>query len=116
MCFAQNVYHLYAARILHGAAIVGLCTVTQCYFVEIADDSVRGTLGTSLMVSGHLGVVIAFALGAYSTYLSIPICIIPILVLFIVVMYFFPETPLYLVKQNKLHVSSDHIIDENKNI
>lgn len=99
------------ARVIHGATINGVFTVTQFYFVEVADDSVRGTLGSITPVAGNVGVVIAFVLGTYSTYYSIPIFMIPLLVLFAIVFFiFFPETPLYLVKQDKIAVSTKSYI------
>lgn len=66
---------------------------------------IRGALCGTLVLSGHIGVVISFALGAYSTYISYPIFAIATSILFIVIFVFFPETPVFLLKQNKIAVS-----------
>lgn len=56
-------------------------------------------MGTSV------GIPIGFVLGAYFTYAAIPICAIAVATLFGVMFFFFPETPLFLVKQNKISVN-----------
>lgn len=55
-------------------------------------------------MSGHIGVVISFILGSYSTYISYSIVAIALSVLFDALFYFFPETPIFLLKQNKIAV------------
>lgn len=102
--FAQNMYYIYVAALIHGAINANIYTLCQFYFVEISNDNVRGALGSTIVVSGHIGVPIAMALGAYFNYDVIPICSIAISILFTVLFFFFPETPLFLVKQNKISV------------
>lgn len=58
------------------------------------------------LFSGHIAVVIAFSFGAYSEYISYPIFAIACTILFDVIFFFFPETPIFLLKQNKITVSS----------
>lgn len=60
--------------------------------------------------SGHIGVVIAFILGTYSEYISYPIFAIASTILFDVIFFFFPETPIFLLKQNKIAVSFRYLL------
>ena len=68
-------------------------------------SSIRGALVSTVVVSGHIGVVISFVLGAYSEYISYPILAIALTLLFDVIFVFFPETPIFLIKQNRIAVS-----------
>lgn len=45
--FAENVYYLYAARILSGFVGGGVFVMVPLFLNEIASDSVRGLLGSS---------------------------------------------------------------------
>lgn len=104
--FAQNVYYLYVARLIHGIMSAGTFSLCQFYFVEISNDNVRGALGSTVVVSGHVGVPIAMAFGTYFNYGAIPILAIAVSILFGILFFFFPETPLFLVKRNKIAVNS----------
>lgn len=97
---------MYIARLLQGIIGAGFYAISQCYLIEISNDNVRGAVGSSVVVSCHIGLPIAFALGTYFSFAAIPICSIALSVLFCVSFFFLPETPLFLVKRDKLAVSS----------
>lgn len=67
--------------------------------------SVRGILGSLFVLTFNMGVLIVFTMGNYCDYYSIPKFVICITILFAVLFPFFPETPIFLVKQNKISVS-----------
>lgn len=104
--FPRSVYYLYAARLLQGIVTGGVFTLCQLFFIEIASDSVRGSLSASTVTAGHIGVVLAFALAEYGGYHGLPIFSIALSVLSATLIFWLPETPLYLVKQGKFTVSS----------
>ncbi|KAG4076493.1 hypothetical protein HA402_014457 [Bradysia odoriphaga] len=99
--FAQNVNYLYVGRAIQGAVEGAIFSLCQFYFIEISDASVRGTLCASTVLAGHIGVPVAFALG-YLDWAVTPIFSIALSVLAGILMYWFPETPTFLVKQNKI--------------
>lgn len=61
-------------------------------------------MGSAVIVGINVGLPIGFVLGAYFDYAVIPISAIALATLFGVMFFFLPETPLYLVKQNKISV------------
>lgn len=50
------------------------------------------------------GIVIAFTLGNFCDFYAIPKFVIALNILFVILIYFFPETPIFLIKQNKISV------------
>lgn len=87
-----------------GAILGGIFTLCQLYFVEISSDGVRGALGTIVSVGADLGTLLGYALGTYCSYDVTPIAAIALTIMFAVLFLFFPETPIYLVKQNRIMV------------
>lgn len=61
-------------------------------------------MGTIVSVGADLGTLMGYALGTYCDYNVTPIVAIVLTILFAVLFLFFPETPLFLVKQNKILV------------
>ncbi|KAG4077354.1 hypothetical protein HA402_009755 [Bradysia odoriphaga] len=100
--FAQNVSYLYVARLLQGFALGGVLSISPVFLVEIADDRVRGILGSSVPFGGALGILIAFILGDYTDFIVTPICGLVMSVIFFGLFSFFPETPIFLMRQNKI--------------
>lgn len=62
---------------------------------------VRGTLGSLLVFSCNIGILLAFVLGNYFSYIASPIVLFCIPCLFMLAFIFFPETPAYLMKSGK---------------
>lgn len=74
-----------------------------CFFRSVI-SSVRGTLCASTVLAGHIGVPVAMALG-YLNWSVTPIFSIALTVLAGILIFWLPETPPFLVKQNKMVVS-----------
>lgn len=66
--------------------------------------SIRGALSTIVSVGADFGTLLAFALGTYCNYNVTPIAAIAVTVLYAVLFLFFPETPIFLLKQNQILV------------
>lgn len=71
---------------------------------KLSFASVRGALSSTLMLTGNLGILAAFVIGTYSSYFATPMFAIVMNVLFVIMFSFFPETPLFLMKENKIRV------------
>lgn len=67
--------------------------------------SVRGVLGSTFVLTFNMGVLIVFTMGNYCDYYSIPKLVICLTVTFSILLPFFPETPLFLLKQDNKSVS-----------
>lgn len=74
------------------------------FVAEIAEDSVRGSLGSLLVLSANIGILIAFVAGNYVTYNISPIIHASLPILFFMAFWFFPESPQYLMKIGKEEV------------
>lgn len=127
------MYYLYASRIINGFFGGGVNVIVPIFLVEIASDSVRGTVvsstGACLMsmrllnygikkakklicvplcfpcsgVSTCIGMLVGFSLGTFNFYVT-PVAAIGISILFAILFVFFPETPSFLQQQNKITV------------
>lgn len=74
------------------------------FLSEIASDRVRGVLGSTVVLSCNIGMLIAFTLGNFCDFYTTPIVVIGLTILFAVGILFFPETPSFLMKENQIAV------------
>lgn len=63
--------------------------------------SIRGRLGSLLMLAANAGFLIAFLAGYYLNYHTIPCIGIGISIVYMLGISFFPETPTYLLRHKK---------------
>lgn len=77
--------------------------------------SVRGSIVSSLVLLENFGILIAFILGHFCDFHTTPMIVIVLIAVCTILLYFFPETPTFLVKQNKISVSTYGLII-NKNL
>ncbi|XP_055375842.1 uncharacterized protein LOC129608384 [Condylostylus longicornis] len=97
-----NVTYLLWSRFLGGLAGGGAYVVVPLYVTEIAEDRVRGTLGSYLVCSVFLGVQISFILGWAVSYYLLPYLLMIIPIVFFALFVFLPETPQQLLKSQKV--------------
>ncbi|XP_055298714.1 facilitated trehalose transporter Tret1-like [Sitodiplosis mosellana] len=100
--FAQNVYYLYASRWLNGFVGGGIFVIVPGFLSEIAIDRVRGFLGSTLVLTCNFGILLAFVFGNYFDFYMTPKFVIMLTIVCGILLYFFPETPSFLIKQNRL--------------
>ncbi|XP_011309449.1 facilitated trehalose transporter Tret1 isoform X2 [Fopius arisanus] len=97
--FAQNLYHLLVSRLLTGL-VHGICfSSVPVYVSEIAEESIRGRLGSLLGLGINLGFLITFICGALLSYHSFAIYGTVVPLIFFVAFIFIPETPIYLMRK-----------------
>ncbi|CAK9830995.1 Facilitated trehalose transporter Tret1 [Anthophora retusa] len=95
---AKVVYQLYAARIVLGIGLAFAFTVVPMYCGEIAEISVRGALGSFLQLFVTLGLLYAYSIGPYVSYLVFWIFCGILPFIFFGVFMTMPESPYYLLK------------------
>lgn len=100
--FAGNPMHLYAARLTGGMGAAMTVFITPLYSSEISTEDIRGILGSLLLFSVNVGTLFAYVTGAYLSYRLFASLSLLFSVSFIVIFSFMPETPVYLVRRNRM--------------
>lgn len=95
------VWGLYFGRFLSGLAVGIISVAASMYISELAENSVRGTLGTFYQLQVTVGILYANLVGLFDNVLIITIlcCIIPFI--FIGTFIWMPESPVFLLSKNK---------------
>ncbi|KAI5638385.1 sugar transporter domain-containing protein [Phthorimaea operculella] len=112
ICWSLKLYStrpwvLILARGVLGFGTAGSYVVTPLYMKEISEDSMRGTLGSLVILSQNLGNLLVYILGEYLSYYgTLWVClVVPLLhLLFFTTM---PETPSFLLKSGKYEEARD---------
>ncbi|XP_065084159.1 facilitated trehalose transporter Tret1-like [Ochlerotatus camptorhynchus] len=99
--FGQNVYFIYLGRILAGSGGGGIFRAIPLYIADIAHCKLRGMLGSILVISLNIGILLGFVLGHFLSFFTVPVVMLAGPGLFIVCTCFLPETPYCLLKQNR---------------
>lgn len=99
---AQDATYLLIARFVAGIGCAGSLFLIPLYVSEICTPSLRGTLSSLLLFSINIGILLAFVLGAYLSYFWFNIACMLFSAAFVGTFIFLPETPVYLVRQNRL--------------
>lgn len=80
----------------------GLCyTVVPMYLGEISSDKIRGGITIMLTVMVKLGILITYSVGPYVSFHTLPWINLAAPGLFLMLVYWVPETPYYLLDTNK---------------
>ncbi|XP_055525635.1 facilitated trehalose transporter Tret1 isoform X2 [Wyeomyia smithii] len=97
--FADNVAMLMAGRFFLGVGGGAFCVAAPTYTAEIAQSSIRGTLGTFFQLLVTIGILFVYAVGAGVSVqvLSIICGVIPLV--FGLIFFFMPESPYYFVEK-----------------
>lgn len=98
--YATNPFYLITSRVISGFAGGGLYSIIPSYISEIADDRVRGTLGSTVVFSCNLGIFFSFICGEYVDYLTVPLIMVPGTLAFLVLFFRVPDSPTFLAKKN----------------
>lgn len=92
------------ARFLAGLAGGGAFVLIPLYLTEISEDNVRGTLGSTLLLSCNFGLLLSYIFGNYFNYSVVPIIYMAFPLIFLICFYFMPDTPKYLADNNRFEV------------
>lgn len=71
-------------------------------------NSIRGFLGLTMALASNSGILIAFLTGNYCDYYTIPKVALVLSALFSTIFPFFPESPSFLFKQNRISVRNKY--------
>ncbi|XP_062707192.1 facilitated trehalose transporter Tret1-like [Aedes albopictus] len=99
--YGPNVYFIYLGRILAGSGGGGILRAIPLYIADIAHSKLRGMLGSVLVISLNVGILLGFVLGDSLSYFTVPYVMLVAPTLFVACTCFLPETPYCLLKQNR---------------
>ncbi|KAH8277048.1 hypothetical protein KR026_004346 [Drosophila bipectinata] len=99
--FAQSVGWLYVGRFLIGVATGSFCVVAPMYISEIAETSIRGTLGTLFQLLLTIGILFIYLIGSLISWHNLSLLCLIFPVLLLAGLFILPETPVYLLKKGR---------------
>lgn len=67
--YSSEIWALITARAIVGLGVSGAYVVTPLYIKEISEDSIRGTLGSLVVLAQNLGNLFVYLLGKSTTFL-----------------------------------------------
>ncbi|XP_017774084.1 PREDICTED: facilitated trehalose transporter Tret1-like [Nicrophorus vespilloides] len=108
--FATNIEMLYAGRFITGLICGAFCISVPLYTSEIAQKEVRGALGSYFQLLLTVGILFAYVMGYAvnpKTHTLICACL-PLL--FGIIFFFQPESPVYCIKKGKLDEARKSLI------
>lgn len=99
--FGSSVGMLIAGRFITGVAGGAFCVTAPAYTSEIAQDSIRGTLGSYFQLMITIGILFAYAVGSYTSVFVFNILCTCVPIVFGIVFFFMPESPSFLVTKER---------------
>lgn len=99
--YAQNPYYLYVSRFISGFSGSANYVILPVFVAEIADNKVRGALGSLFILCVNIGILLAFVLGHICSYEMMPAIMSVVPIIFFVGMLFFPDSPQYLMQSGQ---------------
>lgn len=102
---ATSTTGLIIARICCGIPAGGCFNLIPMYVKEISQDSIRGLLGSLLILMQNIGILSMYAMGSHLDYKTVLWSVLGIPILTVVLMIKAPESPAFLVKVGKVKVS-----------
>lgn len=94
---------LYAARLIGGFTAGAASGISPMYIGEIAESSIRGTLGTFFQLMLTVGILYVYVVGTFFSYKSLQVMCGIIPVVFMLLFLKAPDSPTYLLKKGRRH-------------
>ncbi|GAB0094003.1 TRET1 [Sergentomyia squamirostris] len=107
--WAANVPMMMVGRVLVGIAGGAFCVTAPMYTGEIASKEIRGILGSFFQLMVTIGILFVYAVGHGVNVFTLSIICALIPIIFGIVFFFMPESPLYLVSKDKMSKATDSI-------
>ncbi|XP_058059514.1 facilitated trehalose transporter Tret1-like [Anopheles bellator] len=98
LTFAQVIPMMYIGRLCQGAAVGGLTISLPIYIGEIANEKIRGTVGSFFQLMLNLGMLISFSVSTAVNIFQLNVISGFLLLIFGPMFMFMPETPAFLLQ------------------
>jgi MFS family permease len=105
LIFAQGFWMLLVGRFFLGLAGGAFCISAPQYSAEIAEKEIRGIIGTFFQLFINIGILFIYIIGpkwVIADVMWTNVICAGIAVLFAVIFFFMPESPVYLVIENRI--------------
>lgn len=93
---------LMISRFLGGLGASGAAINSPMYVGEISDKYLRAALGSLFILMYNVGVLYVYIFGVFVGYDWLNVACLAISVLYMIVWFYVPESPIYLIQQNKM--------------
>nr|XP_014280064.1 facilitated trehalose transporter Tret1-like [Halyomorpha halys] len=110
MYSATTVNFIYIARFIGGISIGAVCASIPVYLVEIAEDSIRGRLGSLFQSMTVTGVLYAYVIAVMVPYTELPLFCGALNIIFLILFFKAPESPMYLMQKGRRCEAEDALI------
>lgn len=104
---AQEVWYLYAARVLAGFSVGIGSLVLPVYLGETIQPEVRGALGLLPTAFGNVGILVCFVAGSYLKWDHLAWLGVALPVPFLVLLFLIPETPRWYIAKGEKEKSKE---------
>ncbi|KAG5666098.1 putative H(+)/hexose cotransporter 1, partial [Polypedilum vanderplanki] len=101
LIWAQNFAMLLIGRLFIGLAGGAFCISAPLYSAEIAEKEIRGIIGTLFQLLLNLGILFVYCIGPYLSVLWTNVTCALLAVVFGIIFFFMPESPVYLIIKNR---------------
>ncbi|KAM3959838.1 facilitated trehalose transporter Tret1 [Aphomia sociella] len=99
--FAHGATLLIIGRFFSGLGTGGICVAAPMYIGEIAETSIRGSLGAFFQLFLTVGILFTFVVGGWTHWRTLSIISAVLPPLLVIVFWWMPETPQYLLAKNR---------------
>ncbi|XP_055693278.1 facilitated trehalose transporter Tret1-like isoform X3 [Lutzomyia longipalpis] len=107
--WATSVPMMLVGRVLVGISGGAFCVTAPMYTGEIASKEIRGILGSFFQLMVTIGILFVYAVGHGVNVFTLSIICAVIPLIFGVIFFFMPESPLYLVTKDKIGKATESI-------
>lgn len=108
--FARKFIFILLARFMCGLSGGALYVIIPLFTSEIADNKIRGRLGSIYVFSVAIGILFAYTCGTFFSYQMLPFIYGPIPILFLVGSIFHPDSAHFFLKIARNVVSKDTFV------
>lgn len=107
---ARSTTWLMVARLVVGIGNSGSTVNVPVFIAEIAQDDLRGFLGSFFSISVCIGVLFAFVIGTYFQYYGLASCCLAVPIVYFATFIWLPETPMFLWKSGLTDQAEDSLM------
>lgn len=97
LIYTNDIYSIYLSRFLQGFGSGVVMVILPMYTGEIASAACRGILSSFIQIGLVIGILYAYAIGPFVSYIVFQWICLVIPVLFIVIFPFIPDSPHYYI-------------------
>lgn len=108
--YAHDAAAIILARFLSGVTGGAVFICIPLFVAEVATETVRGRLSSTMQVSFYGGIVLGYTAGTFLDYFTLPPVLVVLPVAFFVWFVWLPSTPQYLVRCGDVKVRPSSIV------